>query len=83
MISSSMEKLLQDKRAVEEINKHKWFASEKAGYDIGFEKAAKDWINRFGTEWARKHGYESMASSAQPSQPKPRSMASATPRRKK
>ena len=28
----------------EEILKHKWLESEKAGYDIGFEWALTDWI---------------------------------------
>jgi hypothetical protein len=28
----------------EEILKHKWIESEKAGADIGFEKALLDWI---------------------------------------
>ena len=30
-------------REREEILKHKWIESEKAGYDIGFEKALLDW----------------------------------------
>ena len=28
----------------EEILKHKWIESEKAGEDIGFERALTDWI---------------------------------------
>ena len=28
----------------EEILRHKWIESEKAGHDIGFEKALLDWI---------------------------------------
>ena len=41
----------------EEILRHKWIESEKAGYDIGFERALLDWIVRFRTNWrkARKH----------------------------
>jgi hypothetical protein len=38
----------------EEILKHKWFESEKAGYDIGFERALTDWIIKHRAEW-RKH----------------------------
>jgi len=30
----------------EEILRHKWIESEKAGYDIGFEKALLDWVMR-------------------------------------
>ena len=31
----------------EEILRHKWLESEKAGHDIGFEKALLDWIVKF------------------------------------
>lgn len=31
-----------------EIERHKYFLSERAGYDIGFEAAASDWIERYG-----------------------------------
>jgi hypothetical protein len=32
----------------EEILKHKWYESEKAGHDIGWERAAVDWLVRHG-----------------------------------
>ncbi|NJL19478.1 MAG: hypothetical protein HC901_04330 [Bdellovibrionaceae bacterium] len=35
----------------EEILKHKWIESEKAGYDIGFEKALLDWAVRHRSDW--------------------------------
>ena len=35
----------------EEILRHKWLESEKAGHDIGFEKALLDWIIKHRTEW--------------------------------
>ena len=35
----------------EEILRHKWFESEKAGYDIGFERALTDWITRHRAQW--------------------------------
>lgn len=31
-----------------EIQLHKWYESEKAGYDIGWERAAIDWMIRYG-----------------------------------
>lgn len=31
-----------------EILDHKWYESEKAGYDIGWERASVDWLIRFG-----------------------------------
>ena len=37
----------------EEILRHKWFESEKAGYDIGFERALTDWIIRHRAKWRR------------------------------
>ncbi len=37
----------------EEILKHKWLESEKAGYDIGFEKALTDWIVKYRAKWRK------------------------------
>jgi hypothetical protein len=37
----------------EEILKHKWIESEKAGCDIGFERALTDWIVRHRAKWRR------------------------------
>ncbi len=38
----------------EEILKHKWIESEKAGTDIGFEKALLDWIVKHRSSWREK-----------------------------
>ena len=38
----------------EEILKHKWIESEKAGADIGFEKALLDWIMKHRSNWRQK-----------------------------
>ncbi len=35
----------------EEILRHKWIESEKAGQDIGFEKALLDWIINHRSAW--------------------------------
>jgi len=35
----------------EEILKHKWIESEKAGSDVGFEKALLDWIRNHRDDW--------------------------------
>lgn len=35
----------------EEILRHKWIESEKAGRDIGFERALLDWIRRHRDGW--------------------------------
>ena len=45
----------------EEILKHKWIESEKAGYDIGFEQALTDWIVKHRAKW-RKHRQSAAAS---------------------
>ncbi|MDP9099250.1 MAG: DUF4032 domain-containing protein [Verrucomicrobiota bacterium] len=45
----------------EEILKHKWIESEKAGSDIGFEKALLDWIVKYRSSWRNKRMKESRA----------------------
>lgn len=35
----------------DEILRHKWLESEKAGHDIGFEKALLDWVLRYRAQW--------------------------------
>ncbi len=53
--------LLKDEDVVNEINRHKWFESEKAGMDIGFEKAARDWINNYSRQYLTQHPGKSAA----------------------
>ena len=38
----------------EEILKHKWIESEKAGCDIGFERALTDWIVKHRSKWRKE-----------------------------
>jgi hypothetical protein len=47
--SSSLYREFQAER--EEIMKHKWLESEKAGFDIGFERALTDWIVKHRSKW--------------------------------
>ena len=42
----------------EEILKHKWIESEKAGADIGFEKALCDWIVKHRSAWRTQRHHE-------------------------
>ena len=44
-----------------EILKHKWIESEKAGSDIGFEKALCDWIVKHRSSWRNKRMKEARA----------------------
>jgi len=41
-----------------EILKHKWIESEKAGKDIGFEKALLDWIVKHRSNWRERRRRE-------------------------
>ena len=49
--NSTLYKEFQAER--EEIMKHKWIESEKAGYDIGFERALTDWIIKHRSKWRK------------------------------
>jgi len=42
----------------DEILRHKWIESEKAGYDIGFEKALIDWMLRHRSCWLERRRKE-------------------------
>ncbi len=43
----------------EEILKHKWYESEKAGHDIGFDRALTDWTIKYRSEWLKRWKKES------------------------
>jgi hypothetical protein len=47
----------------EEILKHKWIESEKAGHDIGFEQALTDWIIKHRSKWRKSRQVPSSSSS--------------------
>ena len=47
----------------EEILRHKWIESEKAGYDIGFERALLDWILKYRSAWREKRQRQSKGGS--------------------
>lgn len=49
--NSSLYREFQAER--EEILKHKWLESEKAGYDVGFELALTDWIIKHRAKWRK------------------------------
>lgn len=38
----------------EEVLRHKWIESEKAGHDIGFERALLDWVLKHRATWRSK-----------------------------
>jgi hypothetical protein len=49
--NSSLYREFQAER--EEILRHKWLESEKAGKDIGFEHALTDWIIKHRSAWRK------------------------------
>ena len=51
MKNSSLYREFQAER--EEILRHKWLESEKAGRDIGFDRALTDWIVKHRSKWRR------------------------------
>jgi len=42
---------------LKEIERHKWLESEKAGRDIGGNRAALDWIERHYELWKKSRGH--------------------------
>lgn len=44
----------QFRAQVEEINRHKWLESERAGHDIGFERALTDWTLKHRSRWLKQ-----------------------------
>ncbi len=56
--NSSLYKEFQAER--EEILKHKWLESEKAGYDIGFDRALTDWIMKHRAKWRKARQAQQM-----------------------
>jgi hypothetical protein len=51
--TSALYKKFMEER--EEILKHKWIESEKAGQDIGFEKALLSWVCHHREKWRNKN----------------------------
>jgi hypothetical protein len=56
MATYKNEELLNDDRVIKEIERHKWLESEKAQKDIGYDQAAKDWLNNYSDAWKAKNG---------------------------
>jgi len=50
---SDLRELLKNKKVVEEINKHLWIESQKAGYSIGLERATDEWLSLYATGWMK------------------------------
>ena len=52
---SDVRDLLKDKRVMEEIHRHLWIESQKAGYNIGIERATDEWLQLYAEGWMKYH----------------------------
>ncbi len=57
---SDLRELLKDKRVMEEIHKHLWIESQKAGANIGVERATDEWLRLYSEGWIRYHSPEKL-----------------------
>jgi hypothetical protein len=48
---------------LEEIHRHKWYESEKAGHDIGFERALTEWSLKHRSAWLKHRQRQLQATS--------------------
>ena len=55
MSAENLRWLLNDRRVIEEVNKHLWIESQKVGYSIGIEAASEDWLRLHGANWLKYH----------------------------
>ena len=68
--------LLKIKEVQEEIKRHLWIESERVGHDIGYERAAEDWLKRYSQEWIKYHMPDRLAQSKKASAQKPTPLSS-------
>ena len=52
---NDVKELLKDKRVIEEIQKHLWIESQKAGFSIGIERATDEWLRLYADGWMKYH----------------------------
>ena len=52
---SDVRELLKSKKVIEEINRHLWIESQKAGYSIGIERATDEWLRLYAEGWMKYH----------------------------
>ncbi len=48
-------RLLDDPRAIKEIERYKWIESERLGMDVGEKRATMEWISAYGCYWLMTH----------------------------
>ena len=52
---ADMRDLVKDRRVREEINRHLWIESQKAGHSIGLERATDEWLEHYALSWLKYH----------------------------
>jgi hypothetical protein len=50
-----------ERSQLEEIEKYKWIESEKAGRDIGWERAQEEWLRKHFGSWKRVRWQDAVA----------------------
>jgi hypothetical protein len=63
---------------LQEIHKHKWYESEKAGHDIGFERALTQWSMKHRAGWLKDRQRQMNGGLLCPPPPAPRTELHAT-----
>ena len=63
---TQLRELLKDKSVIEEIHKHLWIESQKAGYSIGLERATDEWLKLHAEGWMKYHMPEKYAKISKP-----------------
>jgi len=59
----------------EEVAKHKWIESEKAGQDIGWERAYAEWLEKYFPDWERDQKHRAIDEALRVSAPRPNKRA--------
>ncbi|MBU0467571.1 MAG: hypothetical protein KKD07_09730 [Candidatus Omnitrophica bacterium] len=80
---TDLRELLKNKQVIEEINKHLWIESQKAGYSIGIERATDEWIRMYASGWMKYNMPEKYEDVMKKKDKSPSKVAAAKPATKK
>jgi hypothetical protein len=61
-MTKTEEALIKTPLVKQEIERYKWLESEKAEYDIGMERASREWLSHYAEAWLRNHSNQSRSS---------------------
>ena len=70
MNSDPLLELIQHKQ--DEVAKYKWIESQKAGQDIGWERATAEWLEKHFPEWERQQRSRAIDDALHAAMPRPR-----------